>query len=808
MDRNRCLSNLVTGMGSHKKLNRKSGKALHKASSKILAASLLLALTATGLPTKTLEVYAAPEETSVEETVAPEETSVEETAAPEKTSVEETIVEETTAKEASEVYVSEEDTEEETYSEAESTEEDPEEFVATEFYDFPDPVFSVPACYFDKDFELVISKPEGFKESEDDPITIYYQVGGEDPGRKSEVYQGPLKVKASSEFKITIVRAIMISKSGKKSRIVTASYISGYRKNTDKLLQVVSIVTDPFNLEDSETGLFMNPDGRGREWERPASFELFPSIADLNRGADPEAELSQRIGIRLHGGASRKFDLASLRLYAREEYDDEKWFEYPFFEDSFVPAKDVNGNEIERFKRLIVRNGGNEATGWNCLLFRDAMLQSLMTDTDIPVQGYCPTEVYINGEYYGLLNIRERMDRYYLASHYLCSKNDVVIYTFSYDGPKQVLEVSEGEESDAEFYEEFWEIVNNEDLSKPESYAKVESMMDLDQAARYYAFEILIGNCDWPGNNQRLWRYKGEPREGYLDGRMRYLLYDTEFSLDIYGNHPADEDYLEKCLMAGSTQLPNQDESTLLFRKLMQNQDFEAMFCTYYLDYCNTKMDPEVTGARLDEMAALYRPYFDKYRQKYNRAPLDQAVSAVKKFLNVRPGYAIEQLGDNTSYKKEYHVTVNMDVEGLARLRVNSIEDLAVYTPALKGGKFTGTYMKGLPLEVEAVPAEGWHFVCWNNDPSCSDNIYHLNADETKGNIKLVPVFAKGEAEGQHTEPARSIDFPVSKANSGKVTTFLSLGLAAVLAVFFVISLSISKSRKKKMIENALAEKK
>ena len=98
-------------------------------------------------------------------------------------------------------------------------------------------------------------------------------------------------------------------------------------------------------------------------------------------------------------------------------------------------TSDIYGGQknIEKFKRLVLRGGGNESDAWEVTFFRDILTQSLMVGTSLDLQAYQPAVVFLNGEFYGILNIRERMDDRYLAAHYNCSEEDVAIYGFKYN---------------------------------------------------------------------------------------------------------------------------------------------------------------------------------------------------------------------------------------------------------------------------------------------------------------------------------------------------------------------------------------
>src|SRR5699024_1545438 len=137
---------------------------------------------------------------------------------------------------------------------------------------------------------------------------------------------------------------------------------------------------------------------------------------------DGKLELSQNAGLRIHGGTSRGASQKSLRLYAKSEYDNEDSFNYEFFND--LKTKNSNQN-MTSFKRLLLRNSGNDRTQ---TMFNDGLIQNLISTLNtVDTQAYQPSIVFINGEYYGIQNIRERMDEYYLADHYGLKLDEVAI---------------------------------------------------------------------------------------------------------------------------------------------------------------------------------------------------------------------------------------------------------------------------------------------------------------------------------------------------------------------------------------------
>ena len=69
---------------------------------------------------------------------------------------------------------------------------------------------------------------------------------------------------------------------------------------------------------------------------------------------------------------------------------------------------------ITDFQSIVLRNSGND---WNYTMFRDGFMTGLLEDRDLDIQSYRPAIVYLNGEYWGIQNIREKVNEHFIASN-------------------------------------------------------------------------------------------------------------------------------------------------------------------------------------------------------------------------------------------------------------------------------------------------------------------------------------------------------------------------------------------------------
>ena len=165
----------------------------------------------------------------------------------------------------------------------------------------------------------------------------------------------------------------------------------------------------------------------------------------------------------------------------------------------------------------MLRNSGND---WDQTLLRDGYLVSLIRGIDIDYQQYRPVLSYINGEYWGIYNIREKISEHFISSHHDVPTDDIDL--LAYNGAfEDNLETIHGTKND---YMNLINFISSNDVSDATVFEAINDWIDIEQYIKYQVIQTFIDNRDWPGNNVKLWR---DSREG---GKWRWILYDTDFA--------------------------------------------------------------------------------------------------------------------------------------------------------------------------------------------------------------------------------------------------------------------------------------
>lgn len=419
--------------------------------------------------------------------------------------------------------------------------------------------------------------------------------------------------------KATVIRAVAVRKDGTKSKVVTKVYFVGnHLSETYKNASVISIVTDPDNLLSKLTGIYRygNWDNRGEEWERPAEAMYIDE--------DGKIPFNTTLGIRIHGGYSRKWGQKSFRLYFREEYGMKNLKNYPL-----IPgAKNFDKTEATtKYKKLILRNGGND---YKYTKLQDVWIQSLVEDRAYTIQSSRPCVLFLNGEYWGLYNLTERYCDNYLETEFDVDKKNVVMVKNGEldegNDPTYGADGSMTDPGDIKYYDELMALAYL-DMSDDTNYKKFTDMVDEQSFLDYYATELYIGNNDWPGNNTQLWRTRENDGSKYGDTKWRYMLFDTEYSMDLYG-----------CDSGMGNVIERTRQNDRLFNAVCNNIGFQQKLADTLMDLANRNFEPVSASAKLDTLAVKYRPLMEQYFARFSGdlGTFDNRIERLKRYVQER----------------------------------------------------------------------------------------------------------------------------------------------------------------------------
>ena len=130
---------------------------------------------------------------------------------------------------------------------------------------------------------------------------------------------------------------------------------------------------------------------------------------------------------------------------------------------------------------------------------KDIMLTSLMRGSGLDFQEHNPVATYLNGEYWGMYNLREKINEHMLASKHNIDADDITLLS---DNAEEIQGTNQE-------YLQLIDYINTTDLTIDSNFEYVSERIDLTEYALYQASNIFFNNTDWPGNNIKFWKYTG-----------------------------------------------------------------------------------------------------------------------------------------------------------------------------------------------------------------------------------------------------------------------------------------------------------
>ena len=385
---------------------------------------------------------------------------------------------------------------------------------------------------------------------------VYYTLDGSDPTVDGQAYIAPLEVAET-----TVLRAVALHEGAPVSAVTTATYLVD--ENTG--LPVLSLVTDPAHLWDEETGIYTHAEERGREWERPVTVEWL----------SPEGELDFSVGagLRIHGGSSRRRAKQSFRLYFRGEYGPRE-LAYPLF--GLQPG--------QTYDRLVLRGGFSDNWLWDsaeAVYVRDQLVRELHEAMEQVAARGRWVVVYLNGAYWGLYNLTERIDEAFLATH------------FDHDDWDLVRPDEEHEAWDA-----FVDWITGTDLSAEAQYEQAVQQLDIENFTSFLILHLWAGNTDWGSHNWYVARMRDGP-----DARWRLFVWDAEMTFGLGREADATDDVsFSQAVIYGGL------DASLILASLLASPQYQAYFAAQVERHLAGALSTETVRGRLAVLGTELRP--------------------------------------------------------------------------------------------------------------------------------------------------------------------------------------------------------
>lgn len=493
-------------------------------------------------------------------------------------------------------------------------------------------------------------------------------------------------------------------KSDSLDTLIQRSYHFGYVSK----FAILSISIDPEDLWNDTTGMYTKgknafwSDTTGhwencnyqKNWEKT----IFTTFIDTNNIVG----FSQQAGMKVFGESTRRQPDKSMKIIARKKYG-KKRFKYRIFPDK----------DIKKYKQLVIRASGNDYANTR---FKDAMSSHLARNLGIDYMAWRPINLFINGEYWGVYNLREKINEHYIASNHDVKKDSVNITM-----GRWITQQGSGKAYNKMYY---W--FADLDTMDDKSYEKAKQFLNIRNYINYRVFQIYINNKDSRGNI-RYYNVSGEE-----DQRFRMILYDTDLG---YGKYSLN--YLEKSISPNPTDWYNPVWSTMYLTKLLQHPEFKNEFATQFAHIMNTSLHKDTMLAAVDLFESIYtdelprsssgRPVHLK-KTYFPMARWQDDVNSLRSYAKLRPKVMWQHLKSSLHLDDIFVLSLEGD-SGWVSINDN----YPIHLP------YNGLYFKNIPLEVKIIADSNYLFDYWEN----GDSAAVLTINNKLDSVILVPHFTK-----------------------------------------------------------------
>ena len=425
--------------------------------------------------------------------------------------------------------------------------------------------------------------------------SLRYTLDGSTPTEKSKSFpEKGLEIKKTS-----VLRIRAFGTGAVPSDVVSASYFI----NEDRPVPVISLITDNQYLFDNKTGALVRGSNADypnyeKEWEYPINIEFY----------NPEGvcQINQMGTFTAAGHSARQNAQKSIAIYARKAYGPDRFYFNPF------PNRDYDS-----YKSLLLRAANSDAFSTR---LRDVVISSLAEPLHIIYQDALVIEVYINGKFWGHYNLREKINKHFIAQwEQVTNEEDIDnIDILARTGRDEFLQ--NGDNAD---WLALCDFCKTKDLNVPENLQHVLDQLDVDSLFTHAAFEIIIGNDDF--TNVRVYRVPG--------GKWKYLLFDVEAGFLSMDKAPMNY-YLKKVSdkIQGFRHEP--------MAALLNVPEMKAKFLTRFaeiLEECFLWPDVEAKFLPMEEILEEILPrHLDRWPH-FTMKEWRQNVNAVKYYARLRP---------------------------------------------------------------------------------------------------------------------------------------------------------------------------
>ena len=543
--------------------------------------------------------------------------------------------------------------------------------------------------------------------SADGAATIHYTTDGTVPTAASAAYSGAISITATTVLR---ARAFSSDPNTPPSFVETNTYFIDITHD----VPVMSICGDEITdfLTDVAPGAFTDNFDGAVEF-----FEADGTLADEGEGY-----------YNKHGNDSWAYDQRGMDFIMKDQYGYNYALQHEVFQEK----------DRDEFQRLIIKAAANDNYPFEDggAHIRDAYVHTVSQIGDLRLDERTARigVVYVNGQYWGVYDFREKVDDDDFTDHYYDQPGDQIEFIKTWGGTW----VEYGDPAMTE-WNDLVNYITTNDMSIDANYEYVKERYNIGSLIDYIVLNSYIVSSDWLNWNTAWW--KGNNPDGDKK-KWRYVLWDMDATFGHYINYTgveSTEPDADPCNPEALVGDSDPEGHITILQKLRENEDFDYRYITRYIDLTNDVLSCERMIEILDSMVAVYEPEMERQTAKWGGTVTEweDNIQALRDFINERCVAIVEGLKDCYDLEGPYEIAVDVEPTGAGNVKINSIwaDDFP----------WSGTYYGGINTIFKADANSGYEFSHWetinhtfNYPDSLSDTLVFTTTDTIVAHFKVV----------------------------------------------------------------------
>ena len=504
---------------------------------------------------------------------------------------------------------------------------------------------------------------------------IYYTIDGSKPVLNSNIYTDPILIGSN-----TIIRTRTIEPNKLPGKISTFTYLISSQNS----IPIVSLIVEPDFLWGNDIGIYSN---EYKQREIPVTLHYIKNGINTSFEIDAGARLG---GLNIWTKPQKPFT-----IYTRDRFGEDAIY-YQLFENK----------PIANFSRIVLRNGGDD---WEETLIRDPMIESIAKGMlDCGYMAYTPSSLYLNGDYWGIYNIREKFNKNYFTQNFNVNGDNIDHLEYTQTQSGVTLLAVEGDLID---YNAMINIMSTNNMSDTDGWILIDSLINVNSFIDHVLLTGYAANTSWE-HNREWWK---EKRTG---SKWQWLIVDLDRGFNYFNIF--------------RNLIDNLIEDYELFSLLLENQIFKQKFAQRSAAHLNNTFAPMRIQNIVDSLSNVISSEITNHIERWSESGGIESyigwvneLQEIKEFAMDRPNFVFEQIDEELNLNGTVNVNVSITPLNSGKVLIHDVNSNYQSDEA--------KYFKDVPMELVAIPNPGYEFIGWEgiSDSSHISISFSNNSDLT-----------------------------------------------------------------------------